>query len=336
MNLLNLEDLSLKSEYNSLLGFTKDELSRFFDAFVANAAHVLHMSKEAVYARLEQVYDGFQFAVEAKETLYNPWSILSFLKNPGDGFQNYWYQSGGVSSLVANYLRVRTGFDFIRYTDREIAVDREQLADRYEISTIPREILLWQAGYFSLRTRPNGGLRLVPPNGEVEASLLRLYLVANNLKPNAPRDLIENLISPIDGKDIPAIVQTFNAVLNACVSVHAAIFRDERSVRDILFAALYLFAPLQLFKERESVRGYSDLELVTRQTHMVIEFKRTRPSCEKEKKPRNAAQSLAEAIAQIESRHYGEVPFSVQNLFRVAMVISTEEKRILPEYCREV
>ena len=63
---------------------------------------------------------------------------------------------------------------------------------------------------------------------------------------------------------------------------------------------------------------------------------RTYPKGEKGLAPRDAQASLAAAIAQIESHRYGEAPFSVQTLFRVAMVISTEEKRILPEYCREV
>lgn len=330
----NLRDLSLEKEYNALLGFTEDEIRKYFDQFVGNAANTLGLSKNAVYARLAQWYDGFQFALDAGETLYNPWSVLSFLQSPKNGFQNYWYQSGGISTLVASYLKVHDNVDFMNYDSREIVVDRQQLADRYELADMPREILLWQAGYFSLRTRPSGSLRLVPPNGEVEASLLRLYFTANNLKPEVhTRELIEQLVAPIDRMDLLTIVGTFNAILHTCVSPKAAIFKDERSVRDIIFTALFLFAPLQLLKERESVRGYSDLELITSKTHMVIEFTRTYPKGETGSSPRDAKASLAEAIDQIESHHYGEAPFSVQTLFRVAMVISTEEKKILPEYC---
>ena len=333
----NLRDISIENKFNTLLGFTQDEIERYFDGYINNAAVILNMSKNAISAWLKHFYDGFQFAIDAKETLYNPWSVLSFLQNPENGFKNYWYHSGGVSSLVVNCLKIKDNFDFIKYEDREIVVDREQLLDRYEISNIPQEILLWQAGYFTLHTRRNKSLRLIPPNGEVEASLLRIYLTANNLKPvKYTRELIEDLITPIDSKDISVIVETFNAILNVCVSSNSVIFQDERSVRDLIFAALYVFAPLHIFKERESVKGFSDLELVTDQTHMVIEFKRTYPKGENKSESRDAKASLAEAIKQIESHRYGEAPFSVQTLFRVAMVISTEEKRILPEYCREV
>ena len=101
----NLRDISIEKEFNTLLGFTKKEIHIFFDQYIKNAAQVLGMSKESIYTRLEQYYDGFQFATETCETLYNPWSVLSFLQNPGNGFQNYWYQSGGMSSLYYTFVK---------------------------------------------------------------------------------------------------------------------------------------------------------------------------------------------------------------------------------------
>ena len=332
----NLDDISFYHEYNSLLGFTKDELVLYFDDYIVNAAKILGMSKKDVYVHLEQVYDGFQFAIDAKETLFNPWSILKFLKRPGDGFQNYWYQSGGISSLLVNYLKVRDNFDFLNIEDRSIITDKSQLEGRYELSAVPREILLCQAGYLTVRNC-DGELRLVPPNGEVEASLLYLYMTANNRTPQiALGTQLKTLVGRIDGHDITGIVDVFNATLNYVVSPLSKVFTDERAVRDTLFGSLQQVLHLQLFKERESLDGYCDMEMLTPKTRLIVEFKRTYPKGEKGKKPRDAKTSLAEAVAQIESHHYGESPFSVQTLFRVAMVISTEEKRILPEYCREV
>ena len=332
-----IEDISFKKEYNALLGFTKNELEQYFDSYVENAANISGIDKESVYTRLEQFYDGFQFAIEAEETLYNPWSILNFLKNPEEGFQTYWYDSAGISSLVANYLKVRDNFDFMNYQDRRIVTDKRRLVGRYELTAIPREILLCQAGYFTVRKEADGTLRLVPPNGGVEAALLDLYFTANNLEPQiALGSVLNSLAGKIDGHDIAGIVGVFNTVLNYVVSPLSTIFTDERSVRDTIFGSLQRVLNLQLFKEQESLDGYCDMELLTQRTHMVIEFKRTYPKGEKGASPRDAEASLAEAIAQIERHHYGENPFCVQPLFRVAMVISTEEKKILPEYCREI
>ena len=327
----NLEDLSLKKEYNSLLGFTKEDIVRFFDLYMDNAAHVLDMHKNAVYTRLAQAYDGFQFSIDAEETLYNPWSILNFLKSPEDGFQTYWYDSAGISSLVANYLKVRDNFDFMNYRDRRIVTDKKRLAGRYELTSMPKEILLCQAGYLTIRKDTDGSLRLVPPNGEVEACLLDLYFTANNLEPQiALGSVINSIVEKINEHDVQGIARIFNAILNYVVSPKSTIFTDERAVRDTIFGSLQRVLNLQLFKEMESLDGYCDMELLTPRTHMAIEFKRTYPKAEKGAAPRDAKASLAAAIAQIESHRYGEAPFSVQTLFRVAMVISTEEKRILP------
>ncbi|MBQ9536662.1 MAG: AAA family ATPase [Desulfovibrionaceae bacterium] len=68
----HLNDLSLSPEFNSLLGFTQDDLVRYFDAYVEHATQILNMRKDDIYARIQQYYDGFQFALDAEETLYNP------------------------------------------------------------------------------------------------------------------------------------------------------------------------------------------------------------------------------------------------------------------------
>ena len=333
----NLEDLSLKKEYNTLLGFTQDELRQCFDPYAENAAHVLGMSKEALYARLEHYYDGFQFAIEAEETLYNPWSVLNFLKYPDDGFKNYWYESGGVSSLVVNYLKRSDTFDFMNYDDRKITTTPRKLSERYEITAIPREILLYQAGYFTIRLEEDGRLCLLPPNGEVEESLLDLYLFSNNLDPQIQlSSVINTTASKIDNHDIPGIVDVFNEILKYVISPVSNTFLHECSVRDVIFSSFLQNRKLQVFKECVSLKGFSDLEMLTNKTHMVIEFKRTYPKDEEKGCFRDEKASLKEAIEQMKSHHYGEDPFSTRTLFRVAMVISTEKKRILPEYCKEV
>ncbi|MBQ7585440.1 MAG: PD-(D/E)XK nuclease domain-containing protein, partial [Desulfovibrionaceae bacterium] len=221
-------------------------------------------------------------------------------------------------------------FDILSYKNREIYKTIDELSNRYEITNIPIEILLFQAGYFTIRKGTNDKAHLVFPNTEVEDSLLSLYLTANNIKISTEVDAkIGDIVPNIDQKNLPAIVDTFNATLNDCVSSLSQIFQDERSVRDILYAHLPQNLELQKIKERETVKGRSDLELLTRHTYMVIEFKRT-------KENRDAKASLKEAIEQIKCRNYGKSAFQTKILYRVAMVISTEEKKILLDYCKEV
>ena len=326
----NLQDISLKEEFNSLLGFTQNDLEQYFDPYIENASQVMNLKKEDVYERLKQYYDGFQFSILSNQTLYNPWSILNFLNSPQDGFENYWFSSSGSSTIIMKYLKNSNSLKYFNYQDTEICISLDKLKDRYEISNIPKDILLFQTGYLTLRKKNSQSAKLIFPNTEVEDSIFKLYLLAKNLELSVENYCeINKFIRNIDDKNIFNIIDTFNAILNYCISSDCNIFNDERSVRDIIYAAIPQSIDVQKIKEHVTVKGRSDLELITRNTHMVIEFKRTKPD-------RNAASSLKEAIDQIKNKNYGISPFIRQQLYRVAMVISTEDKNILHDYCQEV
>ncbi|MBQ7607189.1 MAG: AAA family ATPase [Desulfovibrionaceae bacterium] len=325
----NLVDISLDSEFNSLLGFTKNDLEKYFDIYVANSANILGMTKDDVYKRLEQYYDGFQFSLEAEETVYNPWSVLSFFKFSKKAFTNYWFKSSGSSSIIMQYLRTSRSFKALEYQDIDICIDKDKLSNQYDISDIPNDILLLQIGYLTLRKKTKKLAKLVFPNTEVEDSILKLFLSARDLEPDVEDYCeIDGFIACIDRKDLHSIIDIFNCILNDCVSYDGNIFNDERSVRDVIYAAIPQAEDLQKIKEHIYVKGRSDLELITRKIRMVIEFKRTRPN-------RNAKESLDEAICQIQSKNYGIGPFQKKELYRVAMVISTEKKAILEDFSRE-
>ena len=326
----NLKDLSFSEDFNSLLGFTQNDLEHYFDSYIENTSKILNMEKHDVYKRIEQYYDGFQFSLKSKNTLYNPWSIISFLDNPQNGFKNYWFESGGTPSIIMQYIKINDSFDLLNYNRRDIYVKVNKLLKKYEITDIPQEILLYQAGYFTLRDEQDGTAHLVFPNIEVEESLLMLYLEQNNLDTTHElNQRIKNLSEAIDCKNLTMIIDIFNAILNECISSSSKIFEDERSVRDLIYAALIEIPSIQQIKERDTAKGKSDLELITSQTCMIIEFKRTYST-------RGPRASLIQAIEQIKNNRYGIFLSQNYNYYRVAMVISTEEKRILQDFCQEV
>ncbi len=66
----NICDISADDDYATLLGITEDELHKYFDPYVRNAAAVLDMSVSDVYAKMKSVYNGFQFSIGNEETVY--------------------------------------------------------------------------------------------------------------------------------------------------------------------------------------------------------------------------------------------------------------------------
>ena len=326
----NLLDLSFRDEFNSLLGFTKEDIKQYFDQYIENASRVLNVKNNDIYKNLEHYYDGFQFTLSAKETVYNPWSVISFFYNPNGGFSNYWFESGGTPSIIMSYLKINDTFDFLDYNKRDVFIEFNKILRKYEITDIPIHILLFQAGYLTIRDEHDGTVHLVLPNTEVEESLMMLYLENNNLTPSRElKQIMKNICNDIDTRNLKSIVNIFNSILNECVSSLSNIFNDERSIRDIIYAALIQIPSLQKIKERETLKGKSDLELITKKTCMIIEFKRTYPQ-------RDPKDSLKQAVNQIKENRYGEIFSQTHSIYRVGMVVSSDKKMILYDFCSEV
>ncbi len=100
----NLTDISLVPTYGTLLGITENELTDYFGGYIAKAANKLDLAQAKVLEKLRQNYDGFSFDNKAKTHVYCPWSILQFFNLPDNGFQNYWFQSGGQPTVLLQYL----------------------------------------------------------------------------------------------------------------------------------------------------------------------------------------------------------------------------------------
>ena len=322
----NLIELTLNNKYANLLGITDDELKKYFHPYVEYAAKILDMPISDVYAALKARYDGFKFSFTSNNTLYNPWSIINFFLNPQNGFKNYWFDSGGTPSILINYLKVKRNIDIWEYKNRELTITENELYAKSEVLNIPLKLLLTQAGYFTLTDCSKSSAKLIFTNSEIEESMLRLYLTANNITMKyETTKFVDNLCEYIDAHDIDNIIKVFNLITNDCVSPKSKFFKDEYTLRDLFYANIPNSSTLFKQKEREYTLGRSDLELITTKTRLVIEFKLTRTN-------RSARAALKEGIAQIKSRRYGETAFSRQTLFKIVLVASHKEKRILPNY----
>ena len=109
-----LKDISFNPTYGAIVGYTQEELEYYFKDYIEYAAIALNKKEktekynyELILDELKNNYDGYSFDenCECEWHVYNPWSILNFLKNPQEGFQAYWLETGGAKpSLLVNYL----------------------------------------------------------------------------------------------------------------------------------------------------------------------------------------------------------------------------------------
>lgn len=317
-----LWDITLDDDFSSLTGITEDELHLYFGRYVEHAALQLNLDVSTVYEKLRNTYDGFQFSLNTDCRVYNPWSLLTFLARSAQGFQNYWYQSsGGTPAILVNYLKAPSHLEeFRKISEGEHLVEISKMMSKSDAAHIPLDLLLLQAGYFTLRKRNSKFAKLVLPNDEVSDSVISLSLDLHNLKLSAKTvDKLDELAYLIDEGMIEEIVALFNLILSECISVKSHAFNDENSIRDMIFSQINAE---NIVKTREKINafGYSDLELKTMKTKLVIEFKRSFTGRSEEK-------ALEMALEQVRERHYGD-SLENRNLLQVAMVISTTQKSI--------
>lgn len=312
----NLRDISLNPQYGTLLGYTDEELRSDFLPYVEKAARSLGLETEEVFRRLKEQYDGFSFDRRAQHRVYCPWSVLNFLKNPGDGFLNYWYESGGQPEVLKKYLVNHRLAEPISYA-KEYEIRLSKLAASQVYDEMGLEALLTQAGYYTIRSvLDEETVVLGYPNREVATSMAQLYadelLNGKNLRNVCPTPALSILSSgaPED------LVSYFTEVLRA-IDYQRYPVKDEASCRGYL-QVLLIGAAMLPSVEVHNAFGRSDLEVEAGDHLWVFEIK-----CAKESSEVDGL--LREAVEQMRTRHYGSER-SGKKVIRMALVFDVAER----------
>ena len=311
----NLQDISMNPVFGTLLGYTEEEILRYFSAYLSEAALALAMSEAELLENLKANYDGFSFDSQARYHVFCPWSVLNFLKFPQLGFENYWYTSGGQPSVLLKYLVNHALSEPIAYADtREVRLSELNASRQYD--DIGLDVLLTQAGYYTIREVTEDRYAILGyPNQEVAVSMAQLY-ADRLLQGKRIRTGTTPILSAMRQGDVEAVVAYFNAAVGA-IDYHRYPIVDEASCRAYL-QVLLIGAAMIPGVEIHNALGRSDMEVAAGQRHWVFEFKYAKKSSE-------TAQLLEQAVEQIRSRRYGEAT-GVKTLLRVALVFDGEQR----------
>lgn len=172
-----MTDISLSPEFGTLLGYTREELQKYFASYIEHAACVLGRSRAQCLDEMASHYDGYCFDRQASTHVFSPWSVLNFLKDPKAGFRNYWYDSAGRPSMLLNYIKSHNLKDPVFYgSDQRIS--EYKLDSSQGLEDIDDVSLLVSTGYLTIKSSDQGSkvFTVNYPNAEVAYSLSALYL----------------------------------------------------------------------------------------------------------------------------------------------------------------
>ncbi len=296
-----LEDISLNPQFGNICGITQTELEETFKDLLFD----VDMNE------LKEWYNGYYFL---KDKIYNPFDILQFLRTKQ--YENYWFASGNPSFLIK--LLKQNKYYLPNFDD--LKVDKK-LLDVFDIEKIDVEVLLFQAGYLTIKEviqTPFGSqYKLGFPNKEVKRSFSDViidYLVGENPTP-FKLDLYNSLLNA----DIQKLIQTYKRIYASIPYTYLQYIKGYEGFYASVFYIYLQSIGLHTIAEDITNKGRMDLTAILNDKVYIFEFKVIKDE-----------ESLCNALQQIkERRYYEKYKDKYKEIYLIGICFSEKEKNII-------
>ena len=339
----DIRDITNASAYSQMIGFTRDEIKKYYIDYlklVASCENKCRVDKvtdtqiESMLDRLAKNYDGYCFDEFYKKKVFSTWSVNSFFQSIVENklvfFDEYWYDNGGLPSILVNYLKTHelNSFDYLN-KENPTTIPVNDFLNPTSLTTINQNVLMCQTGYLTLRSALTSGdltVDLGIPNGEIYKALNRLLAI--NFYKEGIYALAKGVRDLLDAGEMEDIIDRFNSVINSVSYDHFPI-NSEAAVQNYLYLFL-IGAGIETTTESHSSKGRADLIIETKNRRLVFELKYAEDETVVKTK-------LSEAVEQIKSRDYGNTEPKKAELLRIAAVFNADPKvRAFTEYQKVV
>ena len=335
----DIRDITNASAYSQMIGFTRDEIKKYYIDYLKlassyeNNCSVDNVTDEQIESMLDmmaQNYDGYCFDEDYEKKVFSTWSVNTFFQTMIEKkkvqFGEYWYDNGGLPSILVNYLKTHelNAFEYLN-KENTLSIPVNDFLNPTALTTINQNVLMCQTGYLTLRSALTSGdltVDLGIPNGEIYKALNRLLAI--NFYKEGIYALAKGVRDLLDAGEIEDIIDRFNSVINSVSYDHFPI-NSEAAVQNYLYLFL-IGAGIETTTESHSSKGRADLIIETKNRRLVFELKYAQNETE-------AKTKLTDAVEQIKSRDYGNTEPKKNELLRIATVFNAEPKvRAFTEY----
>jgi hypothetical protein len=295
-DLNNLTDLSIAPAFNEICGISQKELDAYFPK------ELELYGKE----KIKEWYNGYKWDIDG-ETLYNPFSILSFFYNKGK-FQNYWY-STGTPSFLMKMCREQHMYKF-----EEVSINQDELGN-FDIENLKIIPVLFQTGYLTIKSADIlNSYVLSFPNNEVRESYLRnladTYIDSPSLSSTT---ILHSLLKALQNQDKNLMQSAINSAF-AHIPYDLWHRQNEQyyhAIVHLLFSLLNVY----IFSEVHTQQGRADAIIVYEDQIYCLEFK--------------LDQTAQMALDQIQSKGYTErFKDSGKPIHHIGINFSSEAKAV--------
>ncbi|MCL6590217.1 MAG: ATP-binding protein [Firmicutes bacterium] len=324
----NLEVCSLlKNEYSSHFGLLENEVEEILNYY-------------EIGRKAEEVRNWYNGYIFGKNVIYNPWSILNFVKNWQDGLRPYWIHTS--SNDLVKQIITRSG--------REVKEDLEKLIQKQSIKKIVDDNIvfgeiekspdtIWSfllfSGYLKAVSQEFTNKRLycelMIPNLEVE--YLYEDIIMSWFSESIYNDNLRLMLKSLATGDI----KTFGKILKEFVVKTLSYFDTGGREPEKVYHAFVLGLLVNLANEyevksnRESGYGRYDVMVIPKdkdKAGLIMEFKKVDPDEDEDLEKATLA-----ALEQIREKNYRQelLDRGIRKIINVGIAFEGKELKIKHE-----
>ncbi|WP_281071489.1 AAA family ATPase [Succinivibrio dextrinosolvens] len=321
----DIQDLSYEFSFSNMIGFTRDEIKKFYIDYLRlgisyemdkSSEEITETEIEAFIDRMATHYDSYCFDKKYRNKVFSTYSVNNFLHSIVSDkevyFGDYWYEVGGLPSILMNYMESHN-LNIENLLTSEIEIPYNDFMNPTSLIDINENVLMCQTGYLTLKSDldPNDNVILGPANSEVKSALFRLLSLKVFKKNTSPYSTGKKYV--LEQGSVEDIISLFNEVL-ASLSYDKYPVNDESVLRALL--QVYLIGKNHDVRvEQHNSKGRSDILVNFPKRRVVLELKYTEKSNEEQIK-------LAEAEKQIKEKRYGLENLQDRELLQIACVFN--------------
>ena len=253
----NLEDITIKSNYSSLCGYTQKDVEQSFKEYL----------KDINMSELKNWYNGYSWL---GEKVYNPFDILLFLSNNCE-YRNYWFETATPDFLI-NLIKEKNYFlpnlENLEVTDNDLG--------SFEIENLKIETLLFQTGYLTLKGKEriydDTYYTLSYPNKEVRKSLNEYLFNYFTGKNEQPKLSFYRALQKDDFKMQQEVLTSLFASIPYNNFTNNKMYEYEGYYSSVIYA-YFASLGIDLIAEDVTNKGRIDITIKLPNSIIIIEFK---------------------------------------------------------------
>ncbi|MBU3845333.1 MAG: ATP-binding protein [Candidatus Anaerobiospirillum pullicola] len=323
-------DISQDPYFGAICGITREELQSYFPEHLRCAAaqwlklpveQVSSQQVEQLVNELAAWYDGYCFDSDGENHVFSLWSVLCFFRAHNIKFSPYWFEVSGQRQL-RKILSQKSWQERSKLLSGEsLQVGLGDFLSPSTLQTMLPEVLLFQAGYLTLKSPVDFIVSLGVPNKEIEIALTRETFA--EFLPNF-KEVFESystkLRTAVETHDAAGLQQCCNELLHGADYDHYPL-TQESAIAFGLKLGISLSLHVRVDLNKHEALGRPDVLFDWQDTTVVIELKYAQTKGDTQK-------LLQQAVQQILDKKYGETYDRRQILWRLAMVFCAEAREI--------